>query len=91
MVESLPQMVLRAGVAESILPYFAVRYRPDRLSEADRSAILTAIPNRLIYFDEQGLDMSPYQRAFRSMVPVVGPSSLQPRRIWRPFEGPPTR
>ena len=77
----------REDVAESILPYFAVRYRPDRLSEADRSAILTAIPNRLIYFDEQGLDMSPYQRAFRSMVPVVGPSLLQPRRIWRRFEG----
>ncbi len=41
-------------VAESILPYFAVRHRPERLTDADRSAILTAIPNRLLYFDEQG-------------------------------------
>ena len=52
----------REDVAESILPYFAVRYRPDRLTDAERSAILRAIPNRLIYFDGQGLDMSPYQR-----------------------------
>ena len=78
-------------VSESILPYFAVRYRPNQLSDADRSAILTAIPNRLLYFDEQGLDMSPHQRAIRSIVPVVGPSAVRPRRIWRPFEGPPTR
>ena len=44
----------REDVAESILPYWAVRYRPERLTDADRSAILTAIPNRLLYFDEQG-------------------------------------
>ena len=81
----------REDVAESILPYFAVRYRRDRLREADRSAILTAIPNRLVYFDEQGLDMSPYRRAFRSMVAVVGPSLPEPRRIWRRFEVPPNR
>ena len=78
----------REDVAESILPYFAVRYRPDRLSEADSLAILTAIPNRLIYFDEQGLDMSPYT-ATASPAPVPEPSSFQPLRIWRPFEGPP--
>ena len=44
----------REDVAESILPYFAVRYRPERLTDPDRSAILTAIPNRLLYFDEAG-------------------------------------
>ena len=44
----------REDIAESILPYFAVRQRPERLSAADRSAILTAIPNRLAYFDRQG-------------------------------------
>ena len=41
-------------VAESILPYFAVRNRPERLTDNDRSAILAAIPNRLEYFDRQG-------------------------------------
>ena len=76
-------------VAESILPYFAVRYRSERLTDADRSAILAAIPNRLVYFDEQGLDMAPYT-ARGSLAPVLEPSSFQPRRIWRAFEGPPT-
>ena len=49
----------REDIAESILPYFAVRSRPEWLSESDRSAILATIPNRLVYFDEQGFDMSP--------------------------------
>ena len=80
----------REDVAESILPYFAVRYRAERLIEADRSAILTAIPNRLAYFDEQGFDMSPYHRAAASLVPALGQSGFQPRQIWQPFEGPPT-
>ena len=81
----------REDVAESILTYFAVRYRPERLSEADRAAILAAIPNRLVYFDEQGLDMSPYV-ATGSTAPVLGASSFQPQpRIWRPFEAPPPR
>ena len=48
-------------IAESILPFFALRYRPERLTEAVRSAILAVIPNRLAYFDAQGFDMSPYQ------------------------------
>ena len=65
-----------------------VGYRPERLTDADRSAILTAIPNRLLYFDEQRFDMSPYG-ATGSLVPVLGPSS--PRTFWRPFEGAPTR
>ena len=41
-------------MAESILPYFAVRRRSARLGDADRTAILAAIPNRLEYFDRQG-------------------------------------
>ena len=45
----------REDIAESILPYFAVRRWPERLSPADRSAILAAIPNRLEYFDRQGV------------------------------------
>ncbi len=45
---------VREDIAESNLPYFAVRRRPERLSPADRSAILAAIPNRLEYFDRQG-------------------------------------
>ena len=48
----------REDIAESILPYFALRYFPDRLTDADKAAIRNAIPNRLAYFDEQGLDLS---------------------------------
>ena len=44
----------REDVAESILPYWAVRRRSARLGESDRTAILAAIPNRLDYFDRQG-------------------------------------
>ena len=47
-------------LAESFVAYFAVKYRPERLSAADRFAIVTAMPNRLAYFEEQGFDMSPY-------------------------------
>ena len=53
----------REDIAESILAYFAVRYRPDRISTADRDTILEAIPHRLAYFDEQMFDFSPYTRA----------------------------
>ena len=50
-------------VAESVLLYFALRYRPDRLSASQRTAIREAIPNRIEYFDGLGLDWSPYTRA----------------------------
>ena len=54
-------------VAESILPYFAVRFRPGRLSVSDRAAIEATIPNRLAYFDQQGFDWSPYMQAVPAM------------------------
>ena len=47
-------------VAESFLAWFAVRYQSERLTTAETISILRTIPNRLIYFDEQGFDMSPY-------------------------------
>ncbi len=50
----------REDIAESILPYFALRYQSERLTAAERAVILRTIPNRLAYFDEQGFDMSPY-------------------------------
>ena len=50
----------REDVAESFLAWFAVRYQSERLTTAETISILRTIPNRLIYFDEQGFDMSPY-------------------------------
>ena len=51
----------REDIAESFLAYLAVRYQSERLTAAERAVILRTIPNRLIYFDEQGFDMSPYK------------------------------
>jgi hypothetical protein len=44
----------REDVAESFLPYLAVRYRRDRLDDATANAIEQTIPNRIAYFDAQG-------------------------------------
>ena len=46
-------------VAESILPWIAVRYRLDRISNKDAEIVLKTIPNRLNFFDEQNFDMYP--------------------------------
>ena len=47
-------------IAESILPWLAVRYRSDRISGADEQKILSAIPNRLAYFDREIPDRDMY-------------------------------
>lgn len=49
----------REDIAESFLPYVAVRYRSDRISESLRSTIQKTIPNRISYFDGLSLDMHP--------------------------------
>ncbi len=49
----------REDVAESYLPYFAIRYRPDRISKSLASKIMQAIPNRIKYFDSLSLKMYP--------------------------------
>ena len=49
----------REDIAESILPWIAVRYRLDRISNEDAETILKTIPNRLKFFDEQNFDMYP--------------------------------
>ncbi len=49
----------REDVAESFLPYLAVRHRADRISETLRQLIEQTIPNRIAYFDGLGLDMYP--------------------------------
>ena len=36
-----------------------MRYRLDRISNADAEIILKTIPNRLKFFDEQNFDMYP--------------------------------
>lgn len=53
----------REDVAESILPYFAVRFRPERLRPGQRQAIEETIPARLEYFNGQDFDWTPYMPA----------------------------
>ena len=49
----------REDIAESFLPYLAVRYRSDRISQSLEDIILQTIPNRISYFDNQSFDMYP--------------------------------
>ena len=65
----------REDVAESILPYFAVRLVPGRLPPADHDAIEKAIPARLRYFDTQPFDWHPYTMAVPAL-PVAGVVAL---------------
>lgn len=51
----------REDIAESFLPYLAVRYRADRISEVLFQTIVGTMPNRIAYFDGLGLDMHPIQ------------------------------
>jgi hypothetical protein len=49
----------REDIAESFLPYLALRYRPERISQALADTISQTIPNRIAYFDDQSFDMFP--------------------------------
>jgi hypothetical protein len=59
----------REDVAESFLPWLALRHRSDRIDPALGLAIAGVIPNRLAYFDAQDFDLFP-------IVPVPEPSTL---------------
>jgi hypothetical protein len=49
----------REDIAESIVPWLAVRYRESRIPASLANAIRGAIPNRLAYFDGLSLEMLP--------------------------------
>ncbi len=79
----------REDVAESILPYFAIRYRPARLTELQRWHMTMTPPHRWDYFDGLELDMSPYTP--QPHVVTVPPETVTPPvvRGGRRFEDPP--
>ena len=63
----------REDLADTAVAWFAVRYRPDRISPAQHQAIVDGIPNRLAYLDRQHFDMSPCVRAAPvSALPLAG-------------------
>lgn len=47
-------------VAESFLPWLAVRYRQSNISASDYNTIVQTIPNRLAYFDSLNFDLYPF-------------------------------
>ena len=49
----------REDLAETFVPYLAIRYRSDRISQSLATTILQAIPNRIAYLDGLALDMYP--------------------------------
>ena len=53
--------ILREDIAESFLPYFAIRYRSDRISEQLKISIESTISNRIEYFDNQNFNMYPVE------------------------------
>jgi hypothetical protein len=49
----------REDIAESFLPYLAIRYRTGRISPELADIINQTIPNRIAYFDAQEFEMHP--------------------------------
>lgn len=49
----------REDIAETIVPYVAVQYSADRISESLRLTIVSAIPNRIAFLNAMNLDMYP--------------------------------
>jgi hypothetical protein len=52
----------REDIAESFLPYFAVKFKKDRITSTLADTISQAIPNRIKYFDDLKLNMYPYNK-----------------------------
>ena len=49
----------REDISESYLPYFAIRYKKDRISKTLKDSIEKTIPNRIQYFDSMNFKMHP--------------------------------
>ncbi len=47
-------------IAESVVPYLAYRYRPQRISKADYASILKAMPARIAFFDRELGNLAPF-------------------------------
>ncbi|NEU30603.1 copper amine oxidase N-terminal domain-containing protein [bacterium LRH843] len=48
----------REDLAESLLPYFALKYRSDRLSQEMINTISKTIPHRIEFFEQQNFDFN---------------------------------
>jgi len=52
----------REDIGETFLLYLAYRYRPESLREEQKRFIEAAMSYRMVYFDKQQLDLSPFDR-----------------------------
>jgi uncharacterized surface protein with fasciclin (FAS1) repeats len=50
---------VQEDLAETFVPWFAVRFARDRISEEMYDTIMATIPHRIAYLDAQGFDMYP--------------------------------
>lgn len=76
----------REDIAESFLPYLAVRYRSDRISQSLKETIEETMPNRIEYFDNQSIDMFPILiSTSKKEYPVTLNSSLLNQNYPNPF------
>lgn len=85
----------REDVAESFLPFFAVRYRRDRIDQNLATTIENAIPHRIEYFDQEIIFPSPPLYPTRTVarsseaVPGAGVvAGIPAGAIWKGFEAP---
>lgn len=56
----------REDIAESVVPFIAVRYRSDRVSEEQLKVIQRIMPARIAYFDSLNLDPAPLKPTEKS-------------------------
>ena len=72
-------------VAESFLPYLAVRYRRGRISQDYYDTVSASIPNRIAYFDAQRLDLGFFATAAEA---APAPAGMTLSVVPNPVAGP---
>ncbi|MFB6319087.1 T9SS type A sorting domain-containing protein [Saccharicrinis sp. FJH54] len=68
-------------VAESFLPWLAVKYRKADLSDTDYNKITGTIPNRLAYFDAENFNLYPFEQSETAINHIVQDLTLYPNPV----------
>ncbi len=59
-------------ISESILPWIALRYRSDRISQKTINYIQKTIPHRIAYFDQQNFNLGSLMTGTPTTTPSIG-------------------
>lgn len=78
----------REDIAESFLPYLAVRYRSNRISQSLKMTIMQTIPNRIAYFDNQSFDMYPISKPTTSVKEISHTSLPKTLALFQNYPNP---